>query len=89
MDSNGIFTPARAKVTTAFLAEGQLADKFRSQRMLMLFELLVIAIQADSEDGQIAMAQDCLRRYGQTTPELEHQVLAAIARRSGGLRQCQ
>lgn len=76
-------------VTTAFLAEGPLADKCKSQRMLMLLELLVIAIEADSDDKQIAMAQDCLRRYGQTTPELEHQLMAAISRRSDGPLRCQ
>ena len=56
----------------------------KQQRMSMILELLTIALEAESDQQQMDMARDCLRRYEQATPEMERQFIEAATRSPDG-----
>lgn len=72
-----IFTLQRARIPTGTLAEGPATDSYRAQRGVML-ALLTIAVEARSEQQKIDVSQDCPRRYGRPTPELDGQIVELI-----------
>lgn len=59
--SHGNFTLQRARIPTGTLAEGPVTDSYRAQHVVMLLALLIIAVEARSEQQKIDVSQDCPR----------------------------